>query len=162
MKRCIYILAIAAILLPGCKKETWIDWRVENQLWLEHISKQDGVIPTPTGLRYKVIREGISTQPHPDDLKTAKVNYVGSLIGPYNNPTAGHVFSQGENAYLPVSSLISGFAEGLKKMTSGAHYILYIPYDLGYGADGNGTEGGVGYIPPYSTLVFDVTLISVD
>jgi len=154
MKRIVYIVAILAVLLPSCKKESWIDWRIENQVWLENNATQQGMTTTPTGLQYKVIREGVPTQPRPDDLKTVRVNYTGYLI-------TGYIFDQGDSTAMAVSNVISGFAEGLKKMTPGAHYILYIPYDLGYGSDGSGTEGGSGYIPPYSTLIFDITLLNV-
>ena len=49
----------------------------------------------------------------------------------------------------------------VKKMNKSGRYILYIPSDLGYGSAGSGTEGYANYIPPYSTLIFDVTLIDV-
>jgi len=151
------ILALAAVVLSGCKKDAWIDWRIENQLWLENISKQDGVITTPTGLRYEVRAQPSTTDLYPDDLKSVVVKYQGELIN-------GNVFdSQLDSAVvMSVSDVISGFAEGLKKMTSGSHYILYIPSELGYGEEGYGTEGGYHYIPPYSTLIFDVTLVSVN
>lgn len=154
MKKLLIIVALAAVLLPSCKKETWVDWRIENQLWLNQIAEQKGLTPTPTGVCIEVKQQGIPTQAYPDDLKTVCINYTGRLIN-------GNVFDEGEEAYFEVSNLIAGFQEGLKKMTSGAHYILYIPYDQAYGADGSGTEGNPHYIPPYSTLVFDVTLISV-
>ncbi|MCQ2340937.1 MAG: FKBP-type peptidyl-prolyl cis-trans isomerase [Paludibacteraceae bacterium] len=155
MKHLFYTLALAAlVLLPSCKKETWVDWRIENQLWLKQVIADKGLTPTPTGLCVQELQAGIPTQPHPDDLKTVCVNYTGSLIN-------GNVFDKGENILLEVSNVIPGFAEGLKKMTSGSHCILYIPYDIAYGTDGKGAEGSVGYIPPYSTLIFDVTLISV-
>jgi len=156
MKRLIYILAVAALLLPGCKTEKWADWRLENELWLENIATKSGVITTPTGLRYEVLAQPSTTGQHPDDLKTVIVSYKGSLI-------TGNTFDNqlDSKTALSVSSVISGFAEGLKKMTPGAHYMLYIPYNLTYGTDGTGTEGGMGYIPPYSTLIFDITLHNV-
>jgi len=151
MKKALYILALAVVLLTGCKKESWIDWRIQNQLWIENIAKQPNVITTPTGLRYKVIYKGDTTQMRPDDIKSVGVTYKGSLI-------TGKVFDSAENSTLAVSDVVSGFAEGLKKMYPTAHYILYIPYDLAYGADGKGTEGYSSFIPPYSTLIFDITL----
>lgn len=156
-------MAVAAVLLPGCKTENWADWRLENEIWLEQISQQEGVQTTHTGLRYKVIAQPQTTSQYPDDLKTVVISYKGSLIGPLDNPTAGNAFDNQLNTQtaLAVNQLIAGFSEGLKKMTPGSHYILYIPYNLGYGTEGTGTEGGSGYIPPYSTLVFDVTLHNV-
>jgi len=162
MKRLFYILALAA-LLPSCKKETWADWRVENEIWIEQISSKSGVITTPTGLRYEVVAQPQTTGQHPDDIKSVVVLYKGSFIGPLDNPTGGRVFDQNTDttSWMAMSQLISGFSEGLKKMTPHSHYILYIPYNLAYGADGSGTEGGTSFIPPYTTLVFDVTLYNV-
>ena len=50
--------------------------------------------------------------------------------------------------------MIRGWIEGVSKMNVGGHYLFYIPADLGYGKTGKGT------IPPYSVLIFDVTLIA--
>jgi len=170
MKRIFYILAIAAVLLPSCKTENWVDWRLENELWIENIGNYiPDVITTPSGLKYKIIYEPKSTETtniHPDDLKSVSILYTGSLIGPLDKNgfvVQRDYFDQNSNPdyWLAVSNLITGFAEGIKKMVPGSHYILYIPYNLGYGAEGTGTEGGSGYIPPYSTLIFDVTLNNV-
>lgn len=150
-------MAIVAIMwLPSCERDNWLDWKVENQAWLANQAQQEGVITTPSGLRYQVLREGLPSQTRPDDLKTVVVKYSGSLI-------TGNVFDNGngEESSMAVSGLIAGFKEGLKQMTPPAHYILYIPYELGYGEDGAGSEGVVGYIPPYSTLIFDVELKQV-
>lgn len=154
MKKYVFILALVLFLLPSCKKESWLDWKTENKIWLENNAKQEGVVTLPSGLQYTVLREGIPSQPHPDNLKAVVVTYKGSLI-------TGNVFDKAEDKSMAVSSLITGFAEGLCKMTPPAHYILYIPYDLAYGKDGAGTEGIKGYIPPYSTLIFDVELKQV-
>ena len=54
--------------------------------------------------------------------------------------------------------LQSGFAEGVHMMHVHDDFALYIPYYLGYGAEATGTEGNYGYIPPYSTLVYEVHL----
>lgn len=155
MKRLIYILGlVAVVVLPSCKTDNWLDWKTENTAWLKQNATQTDIRTSPSGLQYKVLREGISTQMRPDDLKTVVVNYSGALI-------TGNVFDSGTGKALPVSNLIKGFAEGVKMMTPPAHYVFYIPYDLGYGEDGTGSEGVMGYIPPYSTLVFDVELLEV-
>ena len=41
-------------------------------------------------------------------------------------------------------------------------YEFYIPYNLGYGATGSGTEGTERFIPPYTTLIFEVRLDAVN
>lgn len=139
-------------LLCGCKQDNWVDWKAENIAFLDQNADADSIQVTPSGLQYKVIRQGLkNAAPQPDVLKTVVVTYTGSLIN-------GYVFDSGDNAIMYMSNVIAGFAEGLKKMNVSGRYILYIPYDLGYGESGNGTEGTAAYIPPYSTLIFDVTL----
>lgn len=153
-RNAILLLAAVGLLIGmnGCKQEEWIDWKVLNEAWLEQNAKQDGVVVTHSGLQYKVIRQGIATAgPKPDDLKTVVISYEGRLIN-------SMVFDQNESTALQMSNLISGMQEGLKKMNLTGHYIFYIPYNLGYKEDGSGTEGYSNFIPPYSTLIFDVTL----
>lgn len=53
----------------------------------------------------------------------------------------------------PVTGFISGFTTALLNMKAGDRWLVYIPYNMGYGAGGQGT------IPGYSTLVFDLTLV---
>ena len=90
MKKQVLILALVLLVLPSCKKESWLDWKTENQLWLVDNAKQEGVIVTPSGLQYKVLREGIPSQPKPDALKSVVVTYKGSLI-------TGNVFDKNED-----------------------------------------------------------------
>ena len=139
-------------LLTACKQDNWLDWKAENIAFMDANEKADSIQTTPSGLQYKVIRQGIpNAAAKPDDLKTVVITYKGQLIN-------GYVFDEGVDVALGVSNVVEGFAEGLKKMNVSGRYILYIPYDLGYGESGNGTEGTAAYIPPYSTLIFDVTL----
>ncbi len=148
-----------AFLLPlliglgGCKQDNWLDWRTQNTLWLQENAQQAGVITTPTGLQYKVVRAGVETETRPDDAKTVTVTYTGSLIN-------GCQFDGGTGS-MNVTDVVDGFREGLKQMRKFGTYELYIPYNLGYGVSGHGTEGNSSYIPPYSTLIFRVTLDNV-
>ena len=58
-------------------------------------------------------------------------------------------------------AFVPGFTEGLKLMKEFGTYEFYIPYELGYGVKGAGTEGTSSHIPPYSTLIFRVELLDV-
>lgn len=149
------LLATLLLALPSCKKDSWLDWKAQNEAWLVNNALQDSVFTTPTGLQYKVLLDGEKGPDiKPDNLKTVNMTYRGRLIN-------GNTFDYGNHTDLQVGTLISGFAEGVKMMRPTAHYELYIPANLGYGSEATGTEGVSGYIPPYSTLIFDVTLHAV-
>ncbi len=125
--------------------------RNEAQAYMESNKARSGVITTASGLQYEVIREGSGERPTLSD--TVTVHYKGQL-------TNGHVFDssydRGEPATFPLGRVISGWQEGLQLMPAGAHYRIYVPYELGYGERGAGQD-----IPPYSPLIFDVELVSV-
>ena len=55
---------------------------------------------------------------------------------------------------IGVGSVITGWDEGLVGKTVGSQVLLVIPAELGYGADGSGS------IPPDSTLIFVVDILS--
>ena len=149
-----YIFALALLLLlPGCKKDNWIDWKTQNTVWLANNRTKKGVIVTPTGLQYEVIRQGVAGT-KPDDLKTVKINIIGRLI-------TGHVFQEQCTITSEVASLIYGMQEGLKKMNKSGIYTFYIPYNLAYGSSAQANQGIEINVPPYSTLIFDVELLDV-
>ena len=156
MKKLLYILPLVALMLCGCKEDNWMDWKRQNEIWLAENAKNDTVRVTDSGLQYKILYEGNPTDAKPDDASTVIVRYTGQLIN-------GYLFDEAENAQLAMSGVVDGFAEGLKKIHAHGDIILYIPYDLGYGKDGSGVEGSLSakFIPPYSTLIFQVHLSAV-
>ena len=84
------------------------------------------------------------------------MDYTGTLIN-------GYKFDSAKSASLSVGGVVEGFAEGIKKIHAHGDIEIYVPYDLGYGEDGQGTEGSLAatFIPPYSTLIFKVHLSAV-
>ena len=125
--------------------------RDEALAFMETNKSREGVITTASGLQYEIIREGDGPIPALSD--TVTVNYKGQLAD-------GHVFDssyeRGEPATFPLGRVIEGWQEGLQLMPVGAQYRIYIPYELGYGERGAGQD-----IPPFSPLVFEVELLSV-
>ena len=107
-----------------------------------------GVIELPSGLQYKVIKEGAGESP--SDTSMVTVHYTGTLI---NGTVFDSSRERGEPIQFPVNGVIAGWTEALKLMKPGAQYMLYIPAKLAYG------DKKTGPIPEGSTLIFDVELI---
>ena len=109
-----------------------------------------GVKTTASGLQYEVLTEGTGAKPTAND--TVTVNYVGTLI---DGTEFDNSYKRGQPISFGVSGVIRGWTEALQLMSEGAKYKLYIPYQLGYGAN------EVGTIPAGSALVFEVELLKV-
>ena len=119
-----------------------------NTKFLADNAKKPGVKTLPSGVQYKVIKEGSGVIP--TDSSTVKVNYEGKTID-------GQVFDSskrhGQALEMMVRQNIPGFAEALTHMPVGSTWEIYIPADKAYG----GRE--MGGIKPYSTLIFTVELL---
>ena len=114
-------------------------------------AKKAGVVTLPSGLQYEIIRAGNGAIPV--DTDQVKVHYHGTLID-------GTVFDssvdRGEPATFGVTQVIAGWTEALQLMPVGSKWRLYVPYNLAYGAADRGT------IKPFSNLIFDVELLSIE
>ncbi len=156
MKKLLYIFPLLAVLLGGCKEDNWMDWKLQNQMWLEQNAQKEGVQTTESGLQYRILYEGNTSDTKPDNASTVICNYTGTLIN-------GYKFDSATNATLSVSGVVEGFAEGIKKIHAHGDIELFVPYELGYGEKGQGSEGSLAatYIPPYSTLIFRVHLSAI-
>lgn len=124
----------------------------EGKVFLEANGKREGVTTTKSGLQYEVLTPGKGER-SPKATDTVVCHYEGRLV-------SGKVFDssyeRNQPAEFGLNQVIPGWTEGLQLMSEGAKFRFYIPYLLGYGEQGAGSS-----IPPYSTLVFDVELISV-
>lgn len=120
--------------------------------YLEANKKKDGIKTTASGLQYKSITEGKGAKPKATDNVT--VHYKGTLV---DGTEFDSSYKRNEPAKFPLDGVIPGWTEGLQLMAVGSKYQLVIPSALGYGERGEG-----GSIPPNSTLIFEVELISID
>ena len=123
----------------------------EGQAFLEANKKKDGVVTLPSGLQYKIIKEG--TGPKPTAGDRVKVHYQGSLL---NGKVFDSSIERGEPATFGVSEVIPGWTEALQLMPVGSKWQIFIPSELGYGDAGAGQD-----IKPGSTLMFDVELLEI-
>ena len=124
----------------------------EGQKYMTQNGKKKGVITTPSGLQYEVLREGAGASPKASDK--VRVHYKGALI---NGEEFDSSYKRNEPTEFGVGEVIKGWTEGLQLMKKGANYRFVIPPQLGYGEMGT-PDGG---IPPNSTLVFEVELLDI-
>jgi len=115
--------------------------------------KVAGVVALPSGLQYKIIKQGTGAKPLATDK--VSVHYHGTLID-------GTVFDssveRGQPIELSVNGVIQGWIEALQLMPVGSKWMLYIPSELAYGE--NPRPGGP--IEPNMALIFEVELISIN
>jgi FKBP-type peptidyl-prolyl cis-trans isomerase FklB len=123
----------------------------EGDAFLAANKAKAGVVALPSGLQYKIVKEG--TGPKPAASDTVVCNYRGTLV---NGTEFDSSYKRGEPATFPVSGVIKGWTEALQLMPVGSKWELYIPPDLAYGARGAGADIG-----PNSTLIFEVELLSI-
>lgn len=123
----------------------------ESKKFFTENGKKEGIKTTDSGLQYEVLASGEGELAKPED--TVTVHYTGKLLD-------GTVFDssveRGEPATFALNRVIPGWTEGLALMNVGSKYKLYIPSELGYGAQGAGAD-----IPPNATLVFEVELLKI-
>lgn len=151
----ILFAAAASLLLTACQPGGDSEQarlaeqnRLEGEKFLAENAQKPGVMTTPSGLQYQVLREGTGRSPTADD--TVMVTYKGTF-------PSGEPFDDGEEISFPLNQVIAGWTEGLQMMKEGAHYLFFIPSDLAYGDAGAGN-----IVPPKATLVFDVELLKVN
>jgi FKBP-type peptidyl-prolyl cis-trans isomerase FkpA len=124
----------------------------KEKTFLAENGKKDGVKTTESGLQYVVLSEGSGVKPKATD--TVKVHYTGTFT---DGKTFDSSVERGEPAEFVVEEVIPGWVEALQLMPVGSKYKLFIPSALAYGEEGAG-----GVIPPFSTLVFEVELLSIE
>ncbi|MGA8869993.1 MAG: FKBP-type peptidyl-prolyl cis-trans isomerase [Candidatus Acidiferrales bacterium] len=122
----------------------------EGQEFLAANKTKDGVVALPSGLQYKIITPGTGPKPTADD--TVVCNYSGTFL---NGTEFDSSYKRGKPAEFPLKGVIKGWTEALQLMPVGSKWQLFIPSALAYGPQGRGP------IPPNSTLIFQVELISI-
>ena len=110
-----------------------------------------GIIELPSGIQYKIMKEGTGAFPLETDKVT--VHYKGTLLD-------GTVFDssidRGEPVTFPLNQVIKGWTEGMQKCKLGGKIQLFIPSELAYG------DKATGPIPGGSALIFEVELLKIE
>ena len=123
----------------------------KGKAFLAENAKKEGIVTLPSGLQYQVLKEGNGKKPAATDR--VKCHYEGTLI---DGTLFDSSIKRGQPAVFGVNQVIKGWVEALQLMGEGAKWKLFIPSELGYGAQQAGE-----LIPPHSTLIFEVELIEV-
>lgn len=128
------------------------EYKQKNQRYLEDLSRMEDVKPLPCGIFYKVLKHGNTDSPTPRSHSVVTVHYRGTLIN-------GKEFDNSrKQRYAPafrLNQVIKGWQIALTRMHPGEKGILYLPYQMGYGAR------ACGSIPAFSTLIFEVELLGI-
>ena len=125
--------------------------KVAGEKFLAANKKKPGVVTLPSGVQYKVIKEG--NGPMPKDTSMVKVQYEGKTI---DGKVFDSSYKRGEPVSLRANQVIKGWTEALVHMPAGSVWEVYIPQELAYG------DREQGEIKPYSPLIFKIELISVN
>ncbi len=123
----------------------------EGEAFLAENGKKEGVKTLPSGLQYRVIKDGTGKMPKATD--TVVTNYRGKLI---DGTEFDSSYKRGQPATFPVKGVIKGWTEALQLMKEGSTWELFVPAELAYGERGAGSVIG-----PNATLIFEVELISI-
>jgi FKBP-type peptidyl-prolyl cis-trans isomerase FklB len=135
----------AAIVAAGAKNKQ------EGEAFLASNKTKEGVVTLPSGLQYKIVKQGSGPKPTPDD--TVECHYRGTLI---DGTEFDSSYKRNQPTSFPVKGVIRGWTEALQLMPVGSKWELYVPSELAYGERGAGQA-----IAPNATLIFEVELISI-
>lgn len=123
----------------------------EGEAFLASNKAKEGVVTLPSGLEYKILKEGNGPKPTASD--SVVCNYRGTLI---NGTEFDSSYKSGQPATFPVNGVIKGWTEALQLMPVGSKWQLFVPSSLAYAERGAGGEIG-----PNATLIFEVELMSI-
>jgi hypothetical protein len=118
---------------------------------MEKNKTNEGVQETASGLQYKIENPG--NELRATAIDTVEVHYKGTLL---DGKVFDSSYDRGETAKFPLNRVIPGWTEGMQLVGEGGKITLWVPFNLGYGANAASAD-----LPAYSTLVFEVELIKV-
>jgi FKBP-type peptidyl-prolyl cis-trans isomerase FklB len=127
--------------------------RAAGREFLERNAKEPGVMSMPSGLQYRVLNKGDSNGKSPAPKDQVTVRYRASLAD-------GTEFDRSDThdrpAIFRVNSVLKGWQEAFLAMKPGAKWQLFVPPELGYGA--NSPPG----VPAGALLIYELELLQVE
>ena len=122
-----------------------------GEAFLAENKKKSDVITLPSGLQYRIIKQGEGKSPSIEDSVVA--HYRGTLV---NGKEFDSSYARKEPSTFPLRSVIKAWQEALPLLKEGGKMQIFVPSNLGYG-----TRGAGSLIGPDATLIFDIELIAV-
>ena len=123
----------------------------EGEAFLAANKSKEGVVALPSGLQYKILKQGTGPKPTLND--TVVCNYVGTFL---SGKEFDNSYKRGLPLTAPVTGVIKGWIEALQLMPVGSKWQLFVPPNLAYGSDGHGRD-----IEPNATLIFEIELLEI-
>ena len=146
---------VAQVMMQSIKakelEKTYGSNKEAGEKFLAANKTKEGVKTLPSGVQYKVIKEG--NGPIPADTSLVKVHYEGKTV---EGKVFDSSYERGEPINLRCNQTIKGWTDAMVHMPAGSVWEVYIPQDLAYG------EREQGDIKPFSTLIFKIELIEVN
>ncbi|MBI9055870.1 MAG: FKBP-type peptidyl-prolyl cis-trans isomerase [Bacteroidales bacterium] len=124
--------------------------QMEDQLFAS-LKGKAGVGVLPSGVNYIIIEKGTGNRPNSNS------NIVFHAKGVFPDGTLFEDTYQKNQAITNVvSKLIPGLSESIQLMPVGSKWRIFIPSALAYGSVGVAEK-----VPPYTALVFDISLLEI-
>lgn len=124
----------------------------KGKTFLEENKGKEGIVALPSGLQYKILKEGDG--PMPKETDRVSVHYIGKTL---DGTEFDNSIKRNRPAKFNVNRVVKGWTEALQLMKVGSKWELFIPSDLAYGEKGAGRNIG-----PNETLHFEVELIGIE
>lgn len=124
----------------------------DPEAFLTDNALKEDITETESGLQYRILEEGDGDE-SPGPGSRVEVKYKGTFTNGFEFDSS----PEGETVVFDAAGVIEGFAEGLQLMTEGAKYELFLPPEIGYGA--NPPQGSP--IPSNVILRFEIELVSI-
>lgn len=129
-----------------------LEYKQKNEAFMQALREgEEELFEISQGVLVKILKSGDGDR-SPRTGNVVTVNYKGSLI---NGKVFDNSWERGYPEAFRVSDLIVGWQIALTQMRIGDRWIVYIPYDKGYGTRPSGP------IPAYSTLIFEMELMAI-
>lgn len=140
-----------SVLVAACGKKPAADLS-EAAAFMAENARKPGVKSLANGLQYEVVRAGPAGGARPDGNDEVKVHYEGRLV---DGTIFDSSYEQGAPATFVLDGLIPAWEQAIPQMRVGDEWVLYVPPEMGYGAD------GAGPIPGGAVLIFKIELLDV-